>query len=90
MAPRTEQYKEFNKRIRRTLHYGDQRIFTLTLPLSEMIVEYFSLYPTKGPFSMEFAVNLSKESCLERCTMLVAMIYIDRIRKGQLYYLKFT
>uniref|UniRef100_A0A0N5BVL5 Protein CNPPD1 n=1 Tax=Strongyloides papillosus TaxID=174720 RepID=A0A0N5BVL5_STREA len=80
MAPRSTHYKEFNRRIRRTLNYGDQRILSLTLPLSEMIVEYFSKHNTFCQLPLDFAVNLSRESCLEPCTMIVSMIYLERIR----------
>uniref|UniRef100_A0AAF5CUN5 Protein CNPPD1 n=1 Tax=Strongyloides stercoralis TaxID=6248 RepID=A0AAF5CUN5_STRER len=80
MAPRSSHYKEFNRRIRRTLNYGDQRILSLTLPLSEMIVEYFLKHNTLYKLPLDFAVNLSRESYLEPCTMIVSMIYLERIR----------
>ncbi|CEF61918.1 Protein CNPPD1 [Strongyloides ratti] len=90
MAPRSSHYKEFNRRIRRTLNYGDQRILSLTLPLSEMIVEYFSKHNTFYKLPLEFAVNLSRESCLEPCTMIVSMIYLERIRLLHEDYFKTT
>uniref|UniRef100_A0A0N4ZQ91 Protein CNPPD1 n=1 Tax=Parastrongyloides trichosuri TaxID=131310 RepID=A0A0N4ZQ91_PARTI len=90
MAPRSLYYKEFNKRIRRTLNYGDQRILSLTLPLSEMVVEYFYNHNYYSHLPLDFAVSLSRESCLEPCTMIVSMIYLERIRSLQPAYFKST
>ena len=52
----------------------------LPLSLSELVVDYFD---KKAPFdymAMDFATTLARDGCVDACTFLVAMVYVDRVR----------
>ncbi|MFH4973604.1 hypothetical protein AB6A40_000313 [Gnathostoma spinigerum] len=80
MAPRSFAYKQLQKRIRRTLKYGERCTDVLSFPLSEFAVNYFDHYAPFDYMKLDYAANLSKEGCVNACTFLVAMVYIDRVR----------
>uniref|UniRef100_A0A1I8AVT8 Protein CNPPD1 n=1 Tax=Steinernema glaseri TaxID=37863 RepID=A0A1I8AVT8_9BILA len=80
MPPKTETYRRIRQRMRRSLGYGSRRMDSLTLPLSEMVVDYFDRRAPYDYLDMDFAAQLSRDGCLDACTMLVAMVYIDRVR----------
>ncbi|KAK0411593.1 hypothetical protein QR680_005733 [Steinernema hermaphroditum] len=80
MPPKTETYRRIRQRMRRTLNYGPKRMDTLTLPLSEMVVDYFDRCAPFDYLNLDFATRLSRDGCVDACTMLVAMVYIDRVR----------
>jgi len=64
----------------RTLSYGGRRMGSLSLPLSEMVVEYFDQYSPFDYLDIDFATKLSREGSVDPCTLLVAMVYMDRVR----------
>ncbi|TKR86911.1 hypothetical protein L596_011410 [Steinernema carpocapsae] len=80
MPPKTETYRRIRQRMRRTLNYGSKRMDSLTLPLSEMVVDYFDRYAPFDYMNMDYATQLSRDGCVDACTLLVAMVYVDRVR----------
>lgn len=53
---------------------------TLSLPLSEMVVDYFDRFAPFDYMDLDYATQLSRDGCVDACTLLVAMVYIDRVR----------
>lgn len=80
MAPRSVAYRQLQQRMRRTLNYGTRRMSSLSLPLSELVVNYFDKHAPFDYMKMDFATSLARESCVDACTFLVAMVYVDRVR----------
>lgn len=87
MAPRSLGYRQVQQRMRRSLNYGTRRMRSLSLPLSELLVNYFDKYAPYDYMDMDFATSLARESCVDACTFLVAMVYVDRVRNvDKLYF----
>uniref|UniRef100_A0A183U0C2 Protein CNPPD1 n=1 Tax=Toxocara canis TaxID=6265 RepID=A0A183U0C2_TOXCA len=86
MAPRSLGYKQVQQRMRRSLKYGSRRMRSLSLPLSELLVDYFDKYAPYDYMDMDFATSLARESCVDACTFLVAMVYVDRVRHADKLY----
>nr|SVE84255.1 EOG090X069C [Daphnia pulex] len=79
-------YSELTERLRKTLYYGSvakaSASLNSSLPLTRVIVEKFTetdsnLFLEKLCF--EYAAELSREACLSPCSLVVALIYLDRL-----------
>nr|SVE75754.1 EOG090X069C [Daphnia hispanica] len=79
-------YSELTERLRKTLYYGSvskgSHSLNSSLPLTRVIVEKFSetdsnLFLEKLCF--EYAAELSREACLSPCSLVVALIYLERL-----------
>lgn len=67
--------------MRRTLNYGaNSRMDHLSLPLTESAADYFDKHAPFDYLDMDYATNLSREGCVDPCTLIVALVYLDRIR----------
>ncbi|KAL3985816.1 Cyclin family protein [Acanthocheilonema viteae] len=80
MSPRSLSFKRLQQRLRRSLCYGNHQMNSLPLPLSEFAMDYFSNHCPHDHMSMESATSISRHGCVDACTFLVAMVYLDRIR----------
>jgi len=67
--------------LRRSLHYGNMRMDCLTIQLSELVCGYFDRKSHNNFLDLDFAVRVSYDSCLDPCTLVAAMIYIERLRR---------
>nr|CAG4637009.1 EOG090X069C [Ceriodaphnia reticulata]SVE72936.1 EOG090X069C [Ceriodaphnia reticulata] len=79
-------YHSLTERLRKTLYYGTVSKPTpslnSSLPLTDVMVEKFSesdsnLFLEKLCF--EYAAELSREACLSPCSLVVALIYLERL-----------
>nr|SVE75124.1 EOG090X069C [Daphnia dolichocephala] len=79
-------YSELTERLRKTLYYGSvsraSHSFNSSLPLTRVMVEKFgetdsNLFLEKLCF--EYAAELSREACLSPCSLVVALIYLERL-----------
>ncbi|XP_057379437.1 uncharacterized protein LOC130701472 [Daphnia carinata] len=79
-------YSELTERLRKTLYYGSvpkaSHSLNSSLPLTNVLVERFSesdsnLFLEKLCF--EYAAELSREACLSPCSLVVALIYLERL-----------
>ncbi|KAJ1365368.1 hypothetical protein KIN20_025643 [Parelaphostrongylus tenuis] len=80
MAPQFPDFRRVRRRIRRTLGYGAKQPQFINLPLSELVVDYFN---KRSPFDyMEPETSASISGCgfADPCTLVVAMVYLDRLR----------
>jgi hypothetical protein len=69
--------------MRRTLNYGHVRMESLTLPLSELVVNYFDKNCCFDYLDMDFATKLSRDACVSPCTLVAAFIYMERLKSTQ-------
>jgi len=77
-------YTELSERLRKTLYYGVlPKMESSSLSLTNVIVEKFGenddLFLERLCF--DFAADLSREACLSPCSLVLAMIYLDRLCK---------
>jgi len=77
-------YTELSERLQKTLYYGFlSKTESSSLSLTNVIVEKFGenddLFLERLCF--DFAADLSREACLSPCSLVLAMIYLDRLCK---------
>lgn len=60
MPPRSTSHKLLQRRMRRTMNYGHMRMDTLTMPLSEMVVNYFDRHNPYDQLNVGFASKVAK------------------------------
>lgn len=77
-------YSELSERLRKTLYYGIlPKVESSSLSLTNVIVEKFGenddLFLERLCF--DFAADLSRDACLSPCSLVLAMIYLDRLCK---------
>ncbi|WKY08923.1 hypothetical protein Q1695_001808 [Nippostrongylus brasiliensis] len=80
MAPQFPDFRRVRRRIRRTLCYGAKQPQKINLPLSELVVDYFN---KRSPFDYmkpETSASISSRGYADPCTLVVAMVYLDRLR----------
>nr|SVE74182.1 EOG090X069C [Daphnia barbata] len=79
-------YSELTERLRKTMYYGSvsraSHSLNSSLPLTRVMVEKFgetdsNLFLEKLCF--EYAAELSREACLSPCSLVVALIYLERL-----------
>ncbi|VDK53035.1 unnamed protein product [Anisakis simplex] len=58
--------------------------------ISELLVDYFDKYAPYDYMDMDFATSLARESCVDACTFLVAMVYMDRLRRADKQFFETT
>uniref|UniRef100_A0A1I7VSL2 Protein CNPPD1 n=1 Tax=Loa loa TaxID=7209 RepID=A0A1I7VSL2_LOALO len=73
-------FRRLQQRLRRSLCYGSRQMKSLPLPLSELAMDYFDRHCPYDYMSLDFAKPLSRHECVDACTFLIAMVYLDRIR----------
>ncbi|VDD96540.1 unnamed protein product [Enterobius vermicularis] len=74
MAPKSGAFRHLQRRMRRTLNYGTRRMQNLPFSLSgnSQVAFFYCLLP--------FYYGARKYGCVDACTFLVAMVYVDRVR----------
>ncbi|RCN27460.1 hypothetical protein ANCCAN_26804 [Ancylostoma caninum] len=80
MAPQFPDFRRVRRRIRRTLCYGAKQPHSINLPLSELVVDFFN---KRCPFDYmrpETSASISGRGYADPCTLVVAMVYLDRLR----------
>lgn len=80
MTPQFPDFRRVRRRIRRTLGYGTRQPQSINLPLSELVVDYFN---KRSPFDYmrpETSASISGCGFADPCTLVVAMVYLDRLR----------
>ncbi|VDM95131.1 unnamed protein product [Thelazia callipaeda] len=80
MSPTSLSYKHLQRRLRRTLYCGNERMKSLPLPLSELAADYFNKHCPYDYMNLDYATSLTRGGCVDACTFLVAMVYLDRMR----------
>jgi len=83
MPSKFNHFKRVQQRLCRDLNSGRRRVSLKSLPLSRMLVSYFDRHCTFDYLEMDFLANMASSSGgIDPCTLLVAMIYVERLRKS--------
>lgn len=84
MAPKLVPYKHIRRRLKKTLYYGqnDRIMEKISLPFTEFTRDYFDQHSPFDHLSMKFASTLSRDACVNPCSLIVAMIYLERLRRA--------
>jgi hypothetical protein len=86
MPPRAATHKSLQRRLRRTMNYGQLRMDNLTMPLSEMVVDYFDRHNPFDYLDIGYASKLARDGCVDPTTLIIAMLYVDRLRRANPEY----
>jgi len=87
------------ERLRKSLYYGSikcgshERIDYPSMPLTEVTVELFDKTVTSGPkgldvFDMNFAAQVSRQACITPTSIMLSMIYLERLKAKSPEYLR--
>ncbi|KHJ95565.1 hypothetical protein OESDEN_04490 [Oesophagostomum dentatum] len=80
MAPQFPDFRRVRRRIRRTLCYGAKQPQSINLPLSELVVDFFNKKCPYDYMKPETSASISCRGYADPCTLVVAMVYLDRLR----------
>jgi len=87
------------ERLRKSFYYGGQNcgshelIDTPSMPLTEVTVQLFEKTVTSGNkgldvFDMNFASNVSRQACISPTSIMLSMIYLERLKRKNPEYLR--
>lgn len=83
--------EELQRRLRKTLYYGKNPLTDRTsLPVTELAVELLQHAAPKelGKIDTQLASSISRKACLSPCSLMLGLIYIDRLRQKSPEYLQ--
>ncbi|XP_013777965.1 protein CNPPD1-like [Limulus polyphemus] len=84
-------HEDLTEQVRKTLCYGTlPSADRPSLPLTEIAVEMFSKSVRKGleVLDLHYAATVSRQACISPCSMMLAMVYLERIRHCNPEYLQ--
>ncbi|KAF1750781.1 hypothetical protein GCK72_017332 [Caenorhabditis remanei] len=90
MAPLFPDFRKIRKRMKRSLNYGTKQPATLNYPLSQLIVDYFDKKCTFDYLEPNTSSMISKCGFADPCTLVVALVYLDRLRDQNKEYFEAT
>lgn len=83
--------KDLQRRLRKTLYYGKNPLTDRTsLPVTELAVELLQQAAPRelGKIDTQLAASISRKACLSPCSLMLGLIYIDRLRQKSPEYLQ--
>ncbi|XP_061152859.1 protein CNPPD1 [Syngnathus typhle] len=87
-------HQRLSERVRKRLYYGLDRDVTslevLSSPVTDIAVELFqkSAPSPIRKLHKNYAVHVSREACISPCAMMLALVYIERLRNRNPEYLQ--
>lgn len=82
---------EFKRRLQKTLYYGKSPLTERTsLPVTELTVKFLQhAAPSElGKIDTHLAASISRKACISPCSLMLGLIYIDRLRQRSPEYLQ--
>uniref|UniRef100_A0A1A8CSH0 Protein CNPPD1 n=1 Tax=Nothobranchius kadleci TaxID=1051664 RepID=A0A1A8CSH0_NOTKA len=86
-------HQKLTERVRKRLYYGldkDVALDALSCPVTDIAVEFFQKSapsPIKK-LQKEYAAHVAREACISPCAMMLALVYIERLRHRNPEYLQ--
>ncbi|KAL6263289.1 hypothetical protein P5V15_006088 [Pogonomyrmex californicus] len=85
------EHNEFMKRIRKSLYYSKSPVINcLSLPVTELAAELFTEVKkghTLEKLDVEEASRISRNACVSPCSLVLALLYIERLKNYNPEYL---
>ncbi|KMR04826.1 protein cnppd1-like protein [Lasius niger] len=86
------EHNEFLKRIRKSLYYSKlPKINCLSLPVTELAAEFFTEVKsghTLEKLDVEEASRISRNACVSPCSLVLALLYIERLKNCNPEYIQ--
>lgn len=86
-----QDHEELSERLRKTFYYGKQPTTDRpSLPLTNLTVDFLNAAVPKklGKVDHYFAASSARHSCMSPCSMMMGMIYVNRLKKKNTDYLQ--
>ncbi|XP_061654832.1 protein CNPPD1 [Phyllopteryx taeniolatus] len=86
-------HQRLSERVKKRLYYGldrDVSLEVLSSPVTDIAVEIFqkSAPSPIRKLHKKYAVHVSREACISPCAMMLALVYIERLRNRNPEYLQ--
>ncbi|KAI3365945.1 hypothetical protein L3Q82_009777, partial [Scortum barcoo] len=86
-------HQKLTERVRKRLYYGldkDVSLDALSCPVTDIAVEIFqkSAPSPIRKLQKKYAAHVSREACISPCAMMLALVYIERLRHRNPEYLQ--
>ncbi|XP_037330943.1 protein CNPPD1 [Pungitius pungitius] len=86
-------HQRLTERVRKRLYYGleqDVSLDSLSFPVTDIAVEIFqkSAPSPIRKLQKKYAAHVSREACISPCAMMLALVYIERLRHRNPEYLQ--
>lgn len=86
-------HQRLTERVRKRLYYGldrDVSLDSLSCPVTDIAVEIFqkSAPSPIRKLQKKYAAHVSREACISPCAMMLALVYIERLRHRNPEYLQ--
>ncbi|XP_056286993.1 protein CNPPD1 [Pseudoliparis swirei] len=86
-------HQKLTERVRKRLYYGldkDGALDALSCPVTDIAVEIFqkSAPSPIRKLQKKYAAHVSREACISPCAMMLALVYIERLRHRNPEYLQ--
>lgn len=86
-------HQKLSERVRKRLYYGldkDVSLDALSCPVTDIAVEIFqkSAPSPIRKLQKKYAAHVSREACISPCAMMLALVYIERLRHRNPEYLQ--
>lgn len=86
-------HQKLTERVRKRLYYGldkDVSLDTLSGPVTDIAVEFFqkSAPSPIRKLHKKYAAHVAREACISPCAMMLALVYIERLRHRNPEYLQ--
>ncbi|XP_029941809.1 protein CNPPD1-like [Salarias fasciatus] len=86
-------HQKLTERVRKRLYYGldkDVSLDALSCPVTDIAVEIFqkSAPSPIRKLQKKYAAHVARESCISPCAMMLALVYIERLRHRNPEYLQ--
>ncbi|XP_062612525.1 protein CNPPD1-like [Saccostrea cucullata] len=86
-----QDHEELSERLRKTLYYGKRPTTDRpSLPLTNLTVDFLNASVPKklGKIDHYFAASSARHSCMSPCSMMMGMIYVNRLKKKKPDYMQ--
>ncbi|UMM36290.1 hypothetical protein L5515_008517 [Caenorhabditis briggsae] len=90
MAPLFPDFRKIRKRMKRSLNFGSKQPAALNYPLTQLVVDYFDKKSTFDYLEPHTSAMISKNGFANPCTLVVALVYLDRLRDQNKEYFEAT
>ncbi|XP_028988131.1 protein CNPPD1 [Betta splendens] len=86
-------HQKLTERVRKRLYYGldkDVSLDALSCPVTDIAVEFFqkSAPSPIRKLHKKYAAHVAREACISPCAMMLALVYIERLRRRNPEYLQ--
>uniref|UniRef100_A0A8C4QXK7 Protein CNPPD1 n=1 Tax=Eptatretus burgeri TaxID=7764 RepID=A0A8C4QXK7_EPTBU len=86
-------HRQLSERLKKSLYYGweeSDKVEGLSCPVTDIAVEFFQNAAPAPVHKLQqkYAARVAREACVSPCAMVLALVYIERLKKRDPEYLR--